>query len=283
MQYVKGGDLFDCIVQRKRFDENTARLVIWRLLHVVLYLHRRGIVHRDLKPENILCINKIKPEQILVIDFGLSSFFTPKELLKAPCGTLSYVAPEVLRGYGYGKEVDLWSTGVILYVMLRGRLPFDCKNKQALIRKVISGRFSMRNEIWKNVSYNCRNLISNLICVNPLKRLSAKQALLHAWFSKLRKKQQTLDLLNMSSMNFYVGSASELSINNNQRFFQTKQEIIGSVSNNNCDGSRITNINKQNISESVKEVSSVACKNGAKNDISVSCSRKGSLERTQSA
>ena len=191
MQYVKGGDLFDRIVELKRFPESIAKLVLYKLLKVVLYLHKRGIVHRDLKPEKILCLNKNKIDEILVIDFGLSAFFTPKELLKSPCGTLSYVAPEVLKGYGYGKEVDLWSCGVILYVMLRGKLPFDSNSKNNkndktnLIRKVISGRFSMRNEIWKLRSNNCKDLIIRLLCVDPSKRLNAEQSLKHPWFNTL--------------------------------------------------------------------------------------------------
>ena len=200
MQYVKGGDLFDRIVEMKRFPEATAKSVLYKLLKVILYLHQRGIVHRDLKPENILCLNKNKIDEILVIDFGLSSFFTPKELLKSPCGTLSYVAPEVLKGYGYGKEVDLWSAGVILYVMLRGKLPFDSANhhknnkndKTNLIRKVISGRFSMRNEIWKLISNNCKDLIIRLLCVDPHKRLTAQNALKHPWFNSLNKNKQQI-------------------------------------------------------------------------------------------
>ena len=189
MEYVKGGDLFDRIVELRRFSEIQAKQVMFKLLSVILYLHRRGIVHRDLKPENILVTSKKKMDSILVIDFGLSSFFTPKEMLKSPCGTLSYVAPEVLKGAGYGKQVDLWSAGVILYVMLRGKLPFDStikKDKTILIRKVIAGRFSMRNEIWKGISNGCKDLIVRLLTVDPQKRISAQNALKHSWFDSLR-------------------------------------------------------------------------------------------------
>ena len=199
MDYVRGGDLFDRIVEMKRFPESTAKLVLYKLLKVILYLHKRGIVHRDLKPENILCLHKHKIDEILVIDFGLSSFFTPKELLKSPCGTLSYVAPEVLKGYGYGKEVDLWSAGVILYVMLRGKLPFDSNNrnnkndKTNLIRKVISGRFSMRNDCWKLRSNQCKDLIIRLLCVDPQKRLTAQNALMHPWFNTINHRLSCVD------------------------------------------------------------------------------------------
>ena len=225
MQYSKGGDLFDKIIQYKRFDEIVARRIVWKLLNVVYYLHRRGVVHRDLKPENILCVfkddnndknissnsssgnvienkgneddiktndkysNNKKRDQsdlltmnILVIDFGLSSFFTPKQMLRSPCGTLSYVAPEVLRNHGYGKEVDLWSIGVILYVMIRGRLPFDSKDKSTLIKKIVNGKFSFKNEIWKSVSFNCKDIIIKLLNTDSSKRLTAAQALKHPWF-----------------------------------------------------------------------------------------------------
>lgn len=197
MQYIKGGDLFDCIVSNKRLTESAAKRVLFKLLRVIHYLHKRGIVHRDLKPENILLTaDKL---EILVIDFGLSAFQIGSESLKAPCGTLSYVAPEVLKGTGYGKEIDLWSAGVILYVMLRGKLPFDSmtkryhhhqnnkNDKSALIKKVISGRFSMKNQIWNSKSNNCKDLIIRLLTVDPQKRLTAQNALRHPWFDEMHK------------------------------------------------------------------------------------------------
>jgi calcium/calmodulin-dependent protein kinase I len=115
MERVKGGELFHRIVGRPRFTEPEARALVIPLLQAVAYIHGMGIIHRDIKPENILCGNSLT--DIKLADFGLSKLVTPQEIMKMACGTLSYVAPEVLTMKGYGKEADLWSVGVILYLM----------------------------------------------------------------------------------------------------------------------------------------------------------------------
>lgn len=118
MERVKGGELFHRIVGRPRFTEPEARALVIPLLQAVAYIHGMGIIHRDIKPENILCGNSLT--DIKLADFGLSKLVTPQEIMKMACGTLSYVAPEVLTMKGYGKEADLWSVGVILYLMYVG-------------------------------------------------------------------------------------------------------------------------------------------------------------------
>lgn len=135
MEMLKGGELFERIVGRPRFTEQEAARLLKPLLESVAYLHDLGIVHRDLKPENILCGEEL--EDLKIADFGLSKMTLPKEKMDSACGTLSYVAPEVLTLQGYGKEADLWSVGVIMFLLLCGKLPFDGEDHNEIIRSTI--------------------------------------------------------------------------------------------------------------------------------------------------
>lgn len=119
---------------------------------------------------------------IQVADFGLSKFAAPEEIMNLPCGTLAYVAPEVLQMTGYGREVDLWSIGVIMYVLLRGRLPFDAKHKDDIIEKTIKGALPMEGDpVWDQVSPEAKALIRRLLCPDPKKRITVSEALNDPW------------------------------------------------------------------------------------------------------
>jgi serine/threonine protein kinase len=141
MEMLKGGELFERIVGRPRFSELEAAKLLRPLLESVAYLHDLGIVHRDLKPENILCGEEL--EDLKIADFGLSKMVLPKEKMDAACGTLSYVAPEVLTMQGYGKEADLWSVGVIMFLLLCGKLPFDGDDHNEIIRSTIQAELKV--------------------------------------------------------------------------------------------------------------------------------------------
>lgn len=132
MEMLKGGELFERIVGRPRFNEGDTAKLLRPLLESVAYMHDLGIVHRDLKPENILCGENL--EDLKIADFGLSKMIMPTEKMEQACGTLSYVAPEVLTNKGYGKEADLWSVGVIMFLLLCGKLPFDGENAEDIIK-----------------------------------------------------------------------------------------------------------------------------------------------------
>lgn len=132
MEMLKGGELFERIVGRPRFNEEDTAKLLRPLLESVAYMHDLGIVHRDLKPENILCGENL--EDLKIADFGLSKMIMPTEKMEQACGTLSYVAPEVLTNKGYGKEADLWSVGVIMFLLLCGKLPFDGENAEDIIK-----------------------------------------------------------------------------------------------------------------------------------------------------
>eukprot|EP01083_Nonionella_stella_P131156 398234_1 len=192
MNLVKGGDLFDRIVKRTTFPENTTRQVIWKLLEVVRYLHDRGIVHRDLKPENIMIEDMDHDDHVIVGDFGLSKFNAPEEVMALPCGTLAYVAPEVLCGQGYGKEVDLWSVGIIMYVLLRGGLPFDHRDKRRIIELTMRGELNFNTHHWKHVGDDAKSLIRGLLDVKPESRLTVEQAERHSFFREIHLSEDDI-------------------------------------------------------------------------------------------
>ncbi|KAG6950395.1 hypothetical protein JG687_00014332 [Phytophthora cactorum] len=181
-ELVSGGELFNRIVGRARYTEVEARLVMRPLLESVNYLHRLGIVHRDLKPENILCGEALT--DLKIADFGLSKLVHPEELMKMPCGTLNYVAPEVLALVGYGREADIWSLGVIMYLLLRGELPFYGKAKSEVIQKTLHAEVNLETDsAWRSVSPAGKALLRGLLTKDPARRLTAQDALLHEWFS----------------------------------------------------------------------------------------------------
>lgn len=183
MGLVMGGDLFQRISVYKRFDEDTTRTIVYRLLETVQHLHSYGIVHRDIKPENIMMTYEDRNDHIQVADFGLSKFTTPTEIMDMACGTLAYVAPEVLQLKGYSKKVDVWSIGVVMYILLRGRLPFDGFKKKDVIEKAKRGDLKFeKDKIWAKCSLESKDLIRNCLEINPDNRLSVQQALDHVWF-----------------------------------------------------------------------------------------------------
>lgn len=177
MEMLKGGELFERIVGRPRFSELEAARLLRPLLESVAYLHDLGIVHRDLKPENILCGDEL--EDLKIADFGLSKMILPKEKMDAACGTLSYVAPEVLTMQGYGKEADLWSIGVIMFLLLCGKLPFDGDDHNEIIRSTIQGDLKVNPSVWNKLSDEAKALLTSFLTKSPKDRITARSALKH--------------------------------------------------------------------------------------------------------
>ena len=181
MEMIEGGELFEKIRAKKVFSEYVAFHICRQLLEVVKYLHEVGIVHRDIKPENILLSDDSEIPTIKLADFGLSQLIGPNDRLRVPCGTLAYVAPEVLMQRPYGKAVDLWSVGVVTYLMLRGRLPFDSKDKDVIIDRTIEAKIDLSGPQWSKCTNFAKDLVSHLLTKDPEERMTASQALEHIW------------------------------------------------------------------------------------------------------
>ncbi|CRH00099.1 calcium-dependent protein kinase 7, putative [Plasmodium relictum] len=208
MELVKGGELYDFLLSETRLSEIHTNKIISQLIRTVAYLHRCGIIHRDIKPENILLTDKSRDAQIKLTDFGLSTLCAPNELLKEPCGTLAYVAPEVITLQGYNHKVDAWSIGIILYLLLSGKLPFPInKNTEMNIQK--NYVLSFKDNIWKNISSSAKDLISKLLELNVEKRISANEALEHIWIknptavineNSVIYKNEEINILNLQDV-----------------------------------------------------------------------------------
>jgi len=177
MEYASGKELFDYIVLKQRLNESEACRFFQQIVSGIEYLHRLRIVHRDLKPENLLLDNK---KEIKIADFGLSNLYTKGELLKTACGSPCYAAPEMIAGKKYsGLMVDIWSSGIILYAMLCGYLPFEDKNNEVLYKKITEGKFSIPTHI----SEPAADLLRRILNTDPTKRFNISQIRQHAWFN----------------------------------------------------------------------------------------------------
>eukprot|EP00002_Diphylleia_rotans_P031033 TRINITY_DN6425_c0_g1_i3.p1 TRINITY_DN6425_c0_g1~~TRINITY_DN6425_c0_g1_i3.p1 ORF type:complete len:347 (-),score=91.87 TRINITY_DN6425_c0_g1_i3:285-1325(-) len=197
LELVTGGELFDRIVKRGSYTEKDASDVIRKIVSALAYLHKEGIVHRDLKPENLLYSDETDQAEIKLADFGLSRIMNGESLLKTACGTPGYVAPEVLKGQGYGASVDMWSVGVILYILLCGFPPFYDDNVQVLFQHIMAGNFTYPEPWWDDITESAKDLINHLLVVDPAQRYSAAQALEHPWLkgetTSVTQLQSTLD------------------------------------------------------------------------------------------
>ena len=180
MEMMKGGELFDRIVEKESYTEKEACDTIRPLVDAIRYCHDQGIIHRDLKPENLLYESTDEGSVIKIIDFGLARFII-NELAFTAAGTPGYVAPELVEGKGYGKEVDYWSLGVILYVMLCGYPPFYDDNNTILFQKILNIDFEFASPYWDNISDLAKDLIKKILCKNPAERYNAEQILNHPW------------------------------------------------------------------------------------------------------
>lgn len=182
LDLVRGGELFAKIIDKGNYSEEDTRKIIRQVLEAVAYLHEQGVAHRDLKPENLLCGEADQELHIRVADFGLSRMFGEDEAMETQCGSLEYTAPEVLSGAGYGKSCDLWSIGVIAFVLLTGCFPFftDDSDVGKLYKKIQDVDYNWKDAP-KGLSAAAKHFISHLLVRDPTKRLSTKQALEHPW------------------------------------------------------------------------------------------------------
>jgi len=182
-ELVTGGELFDKIVELGQYTEKEAAILVSKMVSAIAYLHEKGIVHRDLKPENLLLKDSENISEVKIADFGLSKIILPRIMMQTACGTPGYVAPEVLQAIGYDKEVDMWSIGVITYILLCGFPPFYNENLPELFEQIMKADYDFPEDYWKEVSENAKDFIRKLLVVEPKQRLTGKTALQHPWLS----------------------------------------------------------------------------------------------------
>lgn len=180
MELCAGGELFDRIIQRGHYSEKAAAQLARVIIGVVEACHSLGVMHRDLKPENFLFVNQKEDSLLKAIDFGLSIFFKPGEIYSDVVGSPYYVAPEVLMK-NYGCEVDVWSAGVIIYILLSGVPPFWDESEQGIFEQVLKGDLDFSSEPWPSISNSAKDLVRKMLNRDPEKRLTAHEALCHPW------------------------------------------------------------------------------------------------------
>ncbi|KAL5267775.1 hypothetical protein ACHWQZ_G004727 [Mnemiopsis leidyi] len=180
MDLVTGGELFDRIVERGSYSEKDASECVKQILIAVDYLHGLGIVHRDLKPENLLYQDETEKSRLMISDFGLSKM-EGTEAMATACGTPGYVAPEVLMGKHYGKEVDCWSIGVIAYILLCGYPPFYDENDATLFAQIMRGEYEFDSPYWDEISQSAKDFVRSFMTVDATKRFSCSDGLKHQW------------------------------------------------------------------------------------------------------
>ncbi|KAM7265041.1 hypothetical protein ACFE04_002724 [Oxalis oulophora] len=207
MELCEGGELFDRIVARGHYTERAAAVVTKTIVEVVQFrihpsfcglgcktlfrtdiqvCHMQGVMHRDLKPENFLFANKKETADLKAIDFGLSVFFKPGERFNEIVGSPYYMAPEVLKR-NYGPEVDVWSAGVILYILLCGVPPFWAESEQGVAQAIIRSNVDFKRDPWPKVSDNAKDLVRKMLDPDPKRRLTAQQVLDHPWLQNAKK------------------------------------------------------------------------------------------------
>jgi len=189
MELVTGGELFDRIIDAGHFSETEAAKCFKQIIQAVGYLHSIGIVHRDIKPENILYMSTDPDSPVKLVDFGLGKIIdihgSQRAHMMTVCGTPSYLAPEVIQRTGYGKECDIWSCGVILYILLSGCPPFDQgKAPRLLFQDIMNANYSFPPDYWKLVSQEAQDLVRKMMVVNIQSRMTPDQVLDHPWMRR---------------------------------------------------------------------------------------------------
>ncbi|KAH7690059.1 Non-specific serine/threonine protein kinase protein [Dioscorea alata] len=179
MELCEGGNLFDRMIAKGTYSEKEAAALCRDIVNVVHVCHFMGVIHRDLKPENFLLVKRDTSE-IKAIDFGLSVFFEEGKVYKDLVGSPNYVAPEVLRR-NYGKEIDVWSAGVILYILLCGMFPFGAETDKGIFDAILQGHVDLKSAPWPSISNGAKDLVKKMLTQNPRKRITAAQALEHPW------------------------------------------------------------------------------------------------------
>uniref|UniRef100_A0A8C5M970 calcium/calmodulin-dependent protein kinase n=1 Tax=Leptobrachium leishanense TaxID=445787 RepID=A0A8C5M970_9ANUR len=234
---VTGGELFEDIVAREYYSEADASHCIQQILEAVLHCHQMGVVHRDLKPENLLLASKCKGAAVKLADFGLAiEVQGEQQAWFGFAGTPGYLSPEVLRKEAYGKPVDIWACGVILYILLVGYPPFWDEDQHKLYQQIKAGAYDFPSPEWDTVTPEAKNLINQMLTINPAKRITAHEALKHPWVcqrstvASMMHRQETVECLKKFNARRKLKGAILTTMlatrNFSGKYSSRKQEII---------------------------------------------------------
>lgn len=181
LELMNGGDLLSRVTERGHFSESEAASALKPILDGVIYCHSRGIIHRDIKPENILYEDDSENSLVKICDFGIARMLQPNEMATTDCGTLCYMAPEIIQAKKYGSSCDVWSLGVVLFVMLCGYAPFESDDLTQAKNNIVNGVFEFASPYWDGISSQAKDLLSKMLVVNPEKRITVHEVLNHPW------------------------------------------------------------------------------------------------------
>lgn len=190
-ELAEGGELFDRILDNGHFDENDACVVLYTVIDAMKYLHSRNIIHRDIKPENIFMRDKNHTDytDIVLGDFGMSTIIEHEDIrVHTQLGTCGYIAPEILLNEGYGKPCDIWSLGVMTYVLLTGMSPFRGDSFERELNDIMRGPLRMSEWFWADISSEAKDFTRNCLRIAPQRRPTAAECLQHPWFSNIKQK-----------------------------------------------------------------------------------------------
>lgn len=180
-EFCEGGDIFSIIQRQEEFSEKIAARLMKQVVNAVLYCHLNGIVHRDIKADNVLLLHNDINSPVKLIDFGISVKFEKDTKLRDKTGTVLYIAPEVIQG-AYDEKCDIWSLGVLMYMMLSGLPPFYGTSRKEVMAKIKKGKFSFKSKNWDRISKEAKDLIEKMLTYNPEQRPSCREVLNHPWF-----------------------------------------------------------------------------------------------------
>ncbi|KAM4565267.1 calcium/calmodulin-dependent protein kinase type II delta 1 chain isoform 1-T1 [Fundulus diaphanus] len=250
---VTGGELFEDIVAREFYSEADASHCIQQILEAVLHCHQMGVVHRDLKPENLLLASKLKGAAVKLADFGLAiEVQGDHQAWFGFAGTPGYLSPEVLRKDPYGKPVDMWACGVILYILLVGYPPFWDEDQHRLYQQIKAGAYDFPSPEWDTVTPEAKDLINKMLTINPAKRITAADALKHPWVcqrstvASMVHRQETVECLKKFNARRKLKGAILTTMLATRNF-----SVAKSLLNKKTDGVKINN--KANVVSSTKE------------------------------
>ncbi|KAM8924206.1 calcium/calmodulin-dependent protein kinase type II subunit gamma isoform 6-T6 [Pelodytes ibericus] len=250
---VTGGELFEDIVAREYYSEADASHCIHQILESVNHIHQHDIVHRDLKPENLLLASKCKGAAVKLADFGLAiEVQGDQQAWFGFAGTPGYLSPEVLRKDPYGKPVDIWACGVILYILLVGYPPFWDEDQHKLYQQIKAGAYDFPSPEWDTVTPEAKNLINQMLTINPTKRITADQALKHPWVcqrstvASMMHRQETVECLRKFNARRKLKGAILTTMLVSRNFSATRTLL-----NKKTDGVKVSFENKRKSSSSV--------------------------------